>query len=223
VFSNLINNATKFTQHGKITIRIFCEDLATITFCVRDTGIGIKKEDLPKLFQKYQQVGDAGNYVRGTGLGLTICKDIVEKHGGRIWVESTLGKGTSFFFLVPVTKSRRILIADEDRASVELICNVLKKTDNYDIKTVYNASQVHLQYGQFLPHLTILNTGMSRLNGYKLCSLIKRDKKNKDARVFMVVSSNDGLQLKSFEAGADAILRKPVDPMDLILKVRKFI
>lgn len=102
VLENLLGNALKFTDQGQITIFIQHEPANQQMICrVQDTGIGIKPEDLPKLFKKFQQL-DSTRQIKGTGLGLAICKEIVERHGGKIWVESELGKGSSFNFTLPV-------------------------------------------------------------------------------------------------------------------------
>jgi PAS domain S-box-containing protein len=102
VITNLVSNAMKFTEKGSITISSRRIE-NSIRVSVSDTGCGIKQEDLPKLFQQFQQLTSGGNRkTGGTGLGLAISKDIVEKHGGRIWVESEFGKGTTFHFLLPI-------------------------------------------------------------------------------------------------------------------------
>ena len=103
VFTNLVGNALKFTEKGKIEVAI--HDIGRDIECsVSDTGRGISKEDLPKVFDKFQQFGRApGPGIKGTGLGLTVSKGIIEMHGGRIWVESELGKGTKFIFILPKT------------------------------------------------------------------------------------------------------------------------
>ena len=99
---NLISNAVKFTKRGSVTCRI-SRDGDFAVFCVSDTGIGIVREDLDKIFQKFQQVGETlTNKPKGTGLGLPICKQIVEHHGGRIWAESEFGKGSTFCFTLPL-------------------------------------------------------------------------------------------------------------------------
>jgi signal transduction histidine kinase len=96
----------KFTPSGgKITLK--AEGRPDIIYVsINDTGLGIAKEDIPKLFKQFSQVGLAEQKeikASGTGLGLTICKTIVEAHGGRIWVESEKGKGSSFIFtLTPI-------------------------------------------------------------------------------------------------------------------------
>jgi PAS domain S-box-containing protein len=107
VLTNLVSNAMKFTEKGSITIGTRRIENA-IRVSVSDTGYGIKQEDLPKLFQQFQQLASGGNRkTGGTGLGLAISKDIVEKHGGRIWVESEFGKGTTFHFLLPIKSTVR--------------------------------------------------------------------------------------------------------------------
>jgi PAS domain S-box-containing protein len=102
VVINLISNAVKFQDCGSITCRARSTS-NTLTISVIDQGIGIAPEDLPKVFEKFKQVGDTlTNKPQGTGLGLPISKEIVEHHGGKIWVESELGKGTTFAFTLPI-------------------------------------------------------------------------------------------------------------------------
>jgi signal transduction histidine kinase len=96
VLINLINNALKFTEQGSIAISV--EDRESdICVAVKDTGIGIAEEDLGLLFESFSQVGK-GKRTKGTGLGLNISQKIIEEHKGKIWVESTLGQGTIFYF-----------------------------------------------------------------------------------------------------------------------------
>jgi len=104
VLTNLVSNAMKFTEQGSITIASRRIE-NSIRVSVIDTGCGMKQEDLPKLFQQFQQLGSGNRKTGGTGLGLAISKDIVEKHGGRIWVESESGKGTTMHFLLPIKTS----------------------------------------------------------------------------------------------------------------------
>lgn len=101
IFSNLIGNALKFTPPGG-EIKIGFEDKPdSCTFFVKDSGQGIAQDQLPHLFDRYWQVEKKGRH--GTGLGLSIVKGIIEKHGGNIEVQSTLGKGTIFSFQLPIT------------------------------------------------------------------------------------------------------------------------
>jgi PAS domain S-box-containing protein len=108
VFENLIGNAIKFTQAGgHITAGATSRD-SEVVFWVTDTGCGIPSENLPHVFDRFWQGTRTGR--QGAGLGLQITKGIVEAHGGRIWVESTVGSGTTFFFTIP-----RALAAQERR------------------------------------------------------------------------------------------------------------
>ncbi len=101
VFSNLIVNATKFTDQGSITLKA-SEEKDTITVSVQDTGIGIAEKDIPKIFTKFFQADDSlKRKQRGTGLGLAICKEIVKAHKGEISVKSVLGKGATFRVKLP--------------------------------------------------------------------------------------------------------------------------
>ncbi len=99
VFTNLIENAIKFTPSGG-SITVGGEDRGEeVLFWVRDTGIGIPPEEQGRIFERFYQVDSGPNRLyRGTGLGLSICKHIVTRHGGRIWVESEVGKGSTFYF-----------------------------------------------------------------------------------------------------------------------------
>lgn len=108
ILVNLLGNALKFTEKGVIEISL--EDQKDGVKCsVADTGTGIAEENLPKLFQKFQQFGRvAGPGIKGTGLGLAITKALVEGHGGKIWVESKLGEGTKFSFLLPRYTAREV-------------------------------------------------------------------------------------------------------------------
>ncbi len=102
VLRNLIGNAVKFTPHGgRVEISVKSADSGT-EVAVADTGPGIPRERLDTIFDKFQQISSAGPYqVKGTGLGLAIAKHVIASHGGRIWVESDLGKGSSFIFVLP--------------------------------------------------------------------------------------------------------------------------
>ncbi len=102
LWTNLISNAIKYTPRGgQVAIGLFPKD-GTIVGIVRDTGIGIAKEDLPHLFREFFRTEQARALTQhGTGLGLSIAKQIVQQYGGNINVESELGKGTQFTFQLP--------------------------------------------------------------------------------------------------------------------------
>jgi CheY-like chemotaxis protein/HPt (histidine-containing phosphotransfer) domain-containing protein len=103
VLINLVNNSIKFTATGEITISVDLDSMdaqkARLLFSITDTGIGIPQESLIKIFETFTQAdGSVTRRFGGTGLGLSICKGLIEMMGGEIWVESTLGKGSTFYF-----------------------------------------------------------------------------------------------------------------------------
>ena len=101
VLWNIVGNAIKFTDHGGITVSIRPEN-GDVLVCISDTGIGIAAENLPRIFDHFSQVeGTHRQSIGGTGLGLSISKSLVELHGGRLWVDSRLGEGSTFRFTIP--------------------------------------------------------------------------------------------------------------------------
>lgn len=119
VITNLFDNAVKYTPEGKLSIGLTGN--AQVVQCyVKDTGPGIAAEDVPHLFQKFYRVDNsATRTIGGTGLGLFICRKIVELYGGRIWVESKVGEGSSFYINLPRLSSQKVaeLQAASDPAS----------------------------------------------------------------------------------------------------------
>ncbi len=106
VLINLLHNATKFTTEGFVLISARATTRGTVQVRVKDTGPGIPQSDIPRIFDRFHQVAHAdtlANKPKGTGLGLTICRQIIEQFGGHIWVESTFGHGSTFIFELPST------------------------------------------------------------------------------------------------------------------------
>jgi signal transduction histidine kinase len=102
VLLNLLSNAVKFTpEGGRIDVRAEIVN-GTAEIAVTDTGIGIAPEDHDAVFEEFRQVGKADKKAEGTGLGLALCRKFVELHGGRIWLTSAVGKGSTFSFTIPV-------------------------------------------------------------------------------------------------------------------------
>ena len=107
VLLNLLGNAIKFTEEGEVTVEVTASN-ETFLVSVSDTGPGLSEADQNKIFEDFQQAdGSTTRGKDGTGLGLSIAKKIIEMHGGRIWVESTLGKGSTFWFKLPVKVERQ--------------------------------------------------------------------------------------------------------------------
>jgi signal transduction histidine kinase len=113
VFTNLIGNAIKFNKEkGSIKIKTsYAKGDEKVNISVKDTGVGIPRNQLPRVFERFFQVdGTTSRKYGGTGLGLAITKSIVEAHGGRIWVESEVGKGSTFFIKLPVKKKKKYIV-----------------------------------------------------------------------------------------------------------------
>ncbi len=105
VIANLLSNAVKYTPAGEVSVSITLVDQECVV-CVADTGIGIAPEDLPHIFRPFFR--SEGQLTEGSGLGLTIARTIVEQHGGRIWAESEMGKGSVFSFAIPLSPSASV-------------------------------------------------------------------------------------------------------------------
>jgi signal transduction histidine kinase len=104
VVLNLLSNAIKFTpEGGRIEVAAVPRD-GSVEVSISDTGVGIAPEDQEAVFEEFRQVGTADKKVEGTGLGLTLCRKFVELHGGRIWVKSQVGEGSTFTFTIPVRR-----------------------------------------------------------------------------------------------------------------------
>jgi signal transduction histidine kinase len=105
VLLNLLSNALKFTpEGGKIDVRAAVND-GVVEISVSDTGVGIAPEDQEAVFEEFRQVGTEARKVEGTGLGLAISRKFIELHGGKIWVTSQIGSGSTFAFTLPLRNS----------------------------------------------------------------------------------------------------------------------
>jgi signal transduction histidine kinase len=106
VVLNLLSNAIKFTpEGGQIDVEARPRD-ESVEISVTDTGIGISPEDQEAVFEEFRQVGRSDKRAEGTGLGLTLCRKFVELHGGKIWVKSAVGQGSTFRFTIPIREER---------------------------------------------------------------------------------------------------------------------
>ena len=102
VMTNLLSNAIKFTNHGGIQVRAVLGDAAEVIVSVSDTGRGLDSEETTNIFDPYSRKLKAEHQLGGLGIGLALSKLFVDLHGGRIWVESVPGKGTTFSFAIPL-------------------------------------------------------------------------------------------------------------------------
>jgi len=168
VFTNLISNAIKFTKLGG-TISISAKPHARsrfIQFSVKDNGIGIRNEDLSKLFRidsKFSTLGTSGE--RGSGLGLTLVKEIINKHGGEINVESEIGKGSEFIFTLP-TSSISVLLVDNLKTDRILYSKIIRNfIPKYSIFESDNSKEAYEHVLSMYPALVIMENVLPDLSG----------------------------------------------------------
>lgn len=118
VLFNLLNNAVRFTERGDVTVSA-CRQGEEITFSVADTGIGMTPEDISHIFEEFHQLdGSTRRPHGGAGLGLAICQRFIEMHGGRIWVESQVGQGSTFYFSLPINQTDLAAVPENVPAEV---------------------------------------------------------------------------------------------------------
>ncbi len=215
VFNNLISNAIKFTNpNGRIVISASpAENKRFIKFSVRDTGIGIQPEDLPKLFKvdsKFSTEGTAGE--KGSGLGLSLVKEIIEKHGGTIWVESKPGEGSDFQFTLPVA-SANILIVDDSKTDRLLYSKILKNiTPEYDVDVASNGKEALEKIFVSPPALVITDHGMPVMNGYEFVKELKKtDIKGKPPVIVLSSDIDRSIATDYHELGIEFVFQKPVN------------
>ena len=225
VFNNLISNAIKFTNGGGF-IRISNEAVANsrfVKFSVKDTGVGIKEDDLSKLFSvdsKFTSEGTAGE--KGSGLGLSLVKEIIEKHGGTIEVESEYGKGTDFTFTLPIASSN-ILIVDDNKTDRLLYSKILKNiTPEYEVEVASDGKEAIQKILSSPPALVITDHAMPVMTGYEfVIELKKMDIKGKPP-VIVLSSDIDRATINDYtELGIEFVFQKPVNIGSFKLAIEK--
>lgn len=206
VFRNLISNAIKFTEcDGIISISARKTD-GNIVFTVSDNGIGIEPERLPKLFDiaQFHTTPGTGNET-GTGLGLLLCKEFIEKHGGKIWVESHVGKGSTFYFNIPYhsgmstknivpdsfaesnIRKLKILIADDDAALRLVLSNLLREFCKEMLFAGNGVEAVDLFRNNQDVDLILMDYHMPKMNGYEAANQIRAI----SSKVIIIVETAD--------------------------------
>jgi signal transduction histidine kinase/CheY-like chemotaxis protein len=238
-FVNLLNNAAKYTERGgRIWLTAERED-GEVVVRVKDTGIGIPPEKLPRLFEMFYQVDRSLELSEGgLGIGLSLVRRLVELHGGRVNAHSTgAGKGSEFTVRLPVlgegpkpaesqepggngqtkpTAARRILVVDDNRISADSLAKLLRLMGN-EVHTAYDGLAGIEATERFRPDVVLLDIGMPKLNGYDACRRIRAEKWGKEI-VLIALTGWDQQENKrrAEEARFDAHMVKPVDTSALI-------
>lgn len=215
VFNNLISNAIKFTNNNEtISISVkTSERLRFLEFSVQDTGVGIKSDDLKKLFSvdsKFTKDGTSGE--KGSGMGLTIVSDIIQKHGGSIWVESEPGKGSNFKFTLPIA-SAVILLVDDNKTDRLLYSKILKNiTPDYNVEVASNGKEAMEKIIKSPPALVITDHNMPEMNGIQLVQEIQKLEVKSKPPIIILSGDIDRTAIHDYGLlGIDYIFQKPVN------------
>ena len=244
VMINLISNAVKFTDQGSVICRVQIRG-QEIVVSVVDTGMGISPEDYPRVFEKFKQVGDTlTNKPKGTGLGLPICKEIVEHHGGRIWVDSEVGQGSTFSFTLPIAVddasepidldtliqrlktqvvktappggSPKVLVVDDEDHIRTLLRKELEE-EGYTVREAANGMDALQLVQQEPPDLVILDILMPGVSGFAVAAALKRNPETFGLPVVILSIVEDKKQ--GYHLGVDRYLTKPIDTDALLVEI----
>ena len=246
VVINLLSNAVKFTDEGKVSIEAY-QDNNQVVVEVQDTGIGVAEEDRHKIFERFRQAGDTlTDKPQGTGLGLPICREIIEHHGGIIWMKSELGSGSTFFFSLPVIgengeqpveldrilkslkkqithsskktskESPTILVVDDDTPIRSLLRQELSDA-GYQVKEAADGKEALDLVRVSRPDLIILDVMMPEINGFDVAAVLKNDPSTMDIPIIILSIVQD--KERGFRIGVDRYLTKPIDTEKLFHEV----
>ena len=248
VFSNLISNALKHTPNGSISYgyKVF-DDASKIEFFVKDTGSGIAKEDLEHIFETYVS-RDAETNKNSYGLGLPLCKIIVEKLGGNISVESEQGKGSTFRFSMPFEGSiggkeqhkttttnvrtirisgrpdeinmKKILVAEDEDSNYELVKIVLQK--RYKLIRAHNGIEAVTMNEDEHPDMILMDIRMPEMNGLDATRIIKEVSSDTPVVALSAYAFEENIR-EAKAAGCDDFMAKPFKVENLIEMVKKYL
>ncbi|MDT7795915.1 MAG: hypothetical protein QOD59_5356 [Mycobacterium sp.] len=231
VVLNLVANAVKFTPDGGKVFINACREGTELNVTVTDTGIGVAPEDQERIFETFQQGRRGAPKEEGTGLGLTLCRRIVELFGGRMWLESTPGVGSTFGFSVPglpeqeddITFPERdklpvVVIVDDDRASLDLLSAYLDGSGARVLRARDGVEALE-QVRKVSPVAIVLDIKLPRLDGWQVLAELKADPAT--AAIPVVIASVVDDRPRGLAAGADEFLLKPIRRDELVDALRR--
>jgi PAS domain S-box-containing protein len=238
VLLNLLGNAVKFTpEGGHIQLMATLEE-DRVRIQVRDSGPGISADEQKRIFEAFYRLPTPGEATEGTGLGLAITQRLVELHGSRLCLESELGKGSSFYFLLPIAKdaakstdrsgkssasldqAHRILVIEDDAAAAEVISAYLTSA-GYEVTICQQTQHAFKEAMDLQPDAITLDLFMKPTNGWDVLVQLKADERTTTIPV-VVVTMVDQPGMGSV-LGADEYLVKPVEKDTLVAAVARCI
>ncbi len=238
VLTNLLSNAIKFTEIGEVFVSVSAEkmhdDIYEITFAVKDSGIGIPEDKMDKLFKSFSQVDSSTTRTHGgTGLGLAISKRLTEMMNGKMWLESKVGEGTTFFFTIQTQavsslskiylgknsdklKDKKVLIVDDNFTNRRIL---MLQTQNWEMKpTLFSSPDEALKSIQNTDHydLAIFDYQMPQMTGVQLAKEVQSIPKYKNLPIIILTSLGykDGLENHK-DLKLSALLNKPIKQAQL--------
>lgn len=249
IFINLISNAVKYTDKGYIELEISKTkdniDSYLIRFCVKDTGRGIKREDTVKIFKEFEQVNDPTIKEReGFGLGLPLVKKIIESMGGKIWLESSLGLGTKFYFELELAKStqkdilnikneginndfsnketihinsNKVLLVDDNKTINEITSQILSEV-NLECDIAENGMEAIRKIeenGIAYYAVILMDIHMPKYNGYDISRIMKTELGVKSPIVALTATNITEKVIEDNKNYIHSYIQKPVKPEDL--------
>lgn len=244
ILSNLMSNAIKFTEQGWVEIGVREKGQQHLEFYVEDSGIGMTKDDLRTIFDRFQQTKlSEEKKISGTGLGLAISKNLVEMLGGTMWVASEQSKGTRFTFELPYVRvtnpivvepvknlspvdlnwsDKKFLVAEDDDNGYTYIAHIFEKTKAQIIRARNgNEALEALSFHKDID-LVLMDLRMPVLDGLETTRRIK-SKQPTLPIIAQTAFAMDGDRKRCIEAGCDDYITKPIDAQNLIAKINQFI
>jgi PAS domain S-box-containing protein len=244
ILTNLIGNSIKFTQTGFIEFGYRLEKPDQLLFYVKDTGIGISKDKLDLIFERFMQadVSSTRKY-GGSGLGLAISKGLVELLGGKMWAESTINEGSTFYFTLrylPALKKdedseekkrpktnynwegKLFLIAEDDKFSYKFLEGFLKQTGADVMHAADGHEAVSLCRNHESIDLVLMDIQMPEMNGLEATTAIKLFRKNIPV-IAQTANAITEERQKCLEAGCDDFISKPINILELYAKIDKWL
>lgn len=244
ILVNLINNAIKFTENGWVEFGYTIKDESLVEFYVKDTGLGLSREELDFIFERFKRSRHSvETNIAGTGLGLAISKNLVQMLGGEMWVDSTIGQGTTFLFTLPYLRStvlpvdkteqqenkkdfnwenKTILIAEDDIQSFHFLRELLNKTRAEIIHARTGREAVEIVRSTDKIDLVIMDIQLPEINGLEATKLIKMVRSNLPV-IAQTAYAMAGDREKMEQAGCNDYIAKPVDISQLFDIVNHFL
>ncbi len=232
VLENLVGNAIKFTSRGGSIVVGAARRDKEILFWVKDSGSGIAADELPHIFDRFWQAKKTQR--RGTGLGLTICKGIVESHGGRIWAESALNQGTTMFFAIPIAHASghkaevshlaNILLVDDRPENLLSLRSILERPGYRLVTAASGEDALGLALrNQF--DVALIDVAMPGMDGLEVATHLKALEQSRHIPIiFITAFGNDPEEIhRAYSAGGADYLVKPLDAEIVRKKVAVFV